>query len=178
MFYRVAGVKNLNEAAGLRRTPAGCANRRQRILSGKVRHSSTMACRRKIESPGASCSTTELATGDAPSRNGPGAWTPSAYYRFVLSVSQSRFLSTDFERPFWKRFGKEPYLGFPMDLTNLPALRNDQKAGSGSFDTGSGSELTSLQLAFRLPSTPSPLRVGAILVPGPCTKTGPRDSCD
>jgi hypothetical protein len=33
-----------------------------------------------------------------------------------------------------------------MDLTNLQALLNDQKAGSGS-------ELTSHQLAFKLPST-------------------------
>ena len=44
---------------------------------------------------------------------------------------------------FWKRFGKEPSLGFPMHLTNLHALRNDQKAGSRS-------EWTSHQLAFRL----------------------------
>ena len=47
---------------------------------------------------------------------------------------------------FWKRFGKEPSLGFPMELTNLQALLHDQKAGSGS-------EWTSHQLAFRLPST-------------------------
>jgi HD-GYP domain-containing protein (c-di-GMP phosphodiesterase class II) len=46
---------------------------------------------------------------------------------------------------FWKRFGKEPSFAFPMDLTNLQALLNDQKAGSGR-------EWTSHQLAFRLPS--------------------------
>src|SRR5882762_1972693 len=81
-----------------------------------------------------------------PSGNWPCAWTPSDYYRFLLSVSRNRFLSTDLQSAFWKRFGKEPSLGFPMDLTNLHALLNDQKAGSRS-------ELTSHQLAFRLPHT-------------------------
>jgi hypothetical protein len=71
---------------------------------------------------------------------------PSDYYRFLLSVSRRRFLSTDLQSAFWKRFGKEPSLGFPMDLTNLHALLNDQKAGSHS-------ELTSHQLAFRPPHT-------------------------
>jgi hypothetical protein len=71
---------------------------------------------------------------------------PSDYYRFLLSVSRNRFLSTDLQSAFWKRLGKEPSLGFPMDLTNLHALLNDQKAGSRS-------ELTSHQLAFRLPHT-------------------------
>src|SRR5467141_3928501 len=79
-----------------------------------------------------------------PSRNWPCAWTPSDYYRFLLSVSRNRFLSTDLQSAFWKRFGKELSFGFPMDLTNLHALLNDQKAGSRS-------ELTSHQLAFRLP---------------------------
>src|SRR5882762_9597874 len=80
-----------------------------------------------------------------PSRNWPCAWTPSDYYRFLLSVSRNRFLSTDLQSAFWKRFGKSPSFGFPMDLTNLHALLNDQKAGSRS-------ELTSHQRAFRLPS--------------------------
>src|SRR5712691_3907581 len=79
-----------------------------------------------------------------PSRNWPCAWTPYDYYRFLLSVSRNRFLSTDLQSAFWKRLEKEPSLGFPMDLTNLHALLNDQKAGSRS-------ELTSRQLAFRLP---------------------------
>src|SRR6266849_3295905 len=78
-----------------------------------------------------------------PSRNWPCAWTPSDYYRFLLSVSRNSFLSTDLQSAFWKRFGKEPSLGFPMDLTNLQALLNDQKASSHS-------EWTSHQLAFRL----------------------------
>src|SRR6266853_264778 len=78
-----------------------------------------------------------------PSRDWPCAWTPSDYYRFLLSVSRNRFLSTDLQSAFWKRFGKEPSLGFQMDLTNLHALLNDQKAGSRS-------EWTSHQLAFRL----------------------------
>src|SRR6266481_5957317 len=69
---------------------------------------------------------------------------PSDYYRFLLSGSRNRFLSTDLQSAFWKRLGKEPSLGFPMDLTNLHALLNDQKAGSHS-------ELTSHQLALRLP---------------------------
>src|SRR5712691_6335305 len=77
-----------------------------------------------------------------PSGNWPCAWRPSDYYRFLLSDSRNRFLSTDLQSAFWKRFGKEPSLGFPMDLTNLHALPNDQKAGSRS-------ELTSHQLAFR-----------------------------
>src|SRR5882762_3704148 len=64
-----------------------------------------------------------------PSRNWPCAWTPSDYYRFLLSVSRSRFLSTDLQSAFWKRFGKSPSLGFPLDLTNLHALLNDQKGG-------------------------------------------------
>src|SRR5713226_1310077 len=81
-----------------------------------------------------------------PSRNWPCAWTPSDYYRFLLSVSRNSFLSTDLQSAFWKRFGKEPSLGFPMDLTNLHAFLNDQKAGSRS-------ELTSHQLAFRPPHT-------------------------
>src|SRR5260370_14798851 len=78
-----------------------------------------------------------------PSSDWPCAWTPSDYYRFLLSVSRNRFLSTDLQSAFWKRFGKEPSLGFQMDLTNLHALLNDQKAGSRS-------EWTSHQLAFRL----------------------------
>src|SRR6266478_3119729 len=69
---------------------------------------------------------------------------PSDYCRFLLSVSRNRFLSTDLQSAFWKRLGKEPSFGFPMDLTNLHALLNDQKAGSHS-------ELTSHQLALRLP---------------------------
>src|SRR5260370_33030100 len=77
-----------------------------------------------------------------PSRNWPYAWRPSDYYRFLLSDSRNRFLTTDLQSAFWKRFGKEPSLGFPMDLTNLHALPNDQKAASRS-------ELTSHQLAFR-----------------------------
>src|SRR6267143_3882247 len=81
-----------------------------------------------------------------PSRDWPCAWTPSDYCRFLLSISRNRFLSTDLQSAFWKRFGKSPSLGFPMDLTNLHALLNDQKAGSRS-------ELTSHQLAFRLPHT-------------------------
>src|SRR5260370_29765507 len=81
-----------------------------------------------------------------PSRNWPCAWTQSDYYRFLLSVSRNRFLSTDLQSAFCKRFGKEPSLGFPTDLTNLNALLNDQKAGSRS-------ELTSHQLAFRLLQT-------------------------
>src|SRR6266436_6313367 len=54
---------------------------------------------------------------------------PSDYYRFLLSGSRNRFLSTDLQSAFWKRLGKEPSLGFPMDLTNLHALLNDQKGG-------------------------------------------------
>src|SRR6267143_1171291 len=80
-----------------------------------------------------------------PSRNWPCAWTPSAYCRFLLSIPRNRFLSTDLQSAFWKRVRKEPSFGFPMDTTNLQALLNDQKAGSGS-------KLTSHQLAFRLPS--------------------------
>src|SRR5260370_19987744 len=76
------------------------------------------------------------------SGNWPCAWRPSDYYRFLLSDSRNRFLSTDLQSAFWKLFGKEPSLGFPMDLTNLHALPNDQKAASRS-------ELTSHQLAFR-----------------------------
>src|SRR5260370_28509398 len=64
-----------------------------------------------------------------PSRNWPCAWTQSDYYRFLLSVSRNRFLSTDLQSAFCKRFGKEPSFGFPMDLTNLHALLNDQKGG-------------------------------------------------
>src|SRR6267378_5228446 len=64
-----------------------------------------------------------------PSRDWPCAWTPSDYYRFLLSVSRNRFLSTDLQSAFWKRFGKEPSFGFPMDLTNLHALLIDQKGG-------------------------------------------------
>src|SRR5713101_4278059 len=86
-----------------------------------------------------------------PSRNWPCAWTPSDYYRFLLSVSRNSFLSTDLQSAFWKRFGKEPSLGFPMDLTNLQALLNDQKASSHS-------EWTSHQLAFRLLHTRAPHR--------------------
>src|SRR6266702_4749471 len=78
-----------------------------------------------------------------PSGNWPCAWRPSDYYRFLLSDSRNRFLSTDLQSAFWKLFGKEPSLGFPMDLTNLHALPNDQKAASRS-------ELTSHQLVFRL----------------------------
>src|SRR6266853_1862178 len=78
-----------------------------------------------------------------PSRNWSYAWRPSDYYRFLPSDSRSRFLSTDLQSAFWKRFGKEPSLGFPMDLTNLHALLNDQKAGSRSGST-------SHQLVFRL----------------------------
>src|SRR6267378_4123832 len=81
-----------------------------------------------------------------PSRNWPCAWTQSDYCRFLLSIPRNRFLSTDLQSAFWKRFGKEPSFGFPMDLTNLQALLNDQKAGSGS-------EWTSHQLAFRPPHT-------------------------
>src|SRR6266702_7365848 len=77
-----------------------------------------------------------------PSGNWPCAWRPSDYYRFLLSDSRNRFLSTDLQSAFWKLFGKEPSLGFPMDLTNLHALPNDQKAASRS-------ELTSHQLVFR-----------------------------
>src|SRR5712691_10692341 len=77
-----------------------------------------------------------------PSGNWPCAWRPSDYYRFLLSDSRNRFLSTDLQSAFWKRFGKEPSLGFPMDLTNLHALPNDQKAASRSGST-------SHQLAFR-----------------------------
>src|SRR5260370_8567805 len=77
-----------------------------------------------------------------PSGNWPCAWRQSDYYRFLPSDSRNRFLSTDLQSAFWKLFGKEPSLGFPMDLTNLHALLNDQKAGSHS-------ELTSHQLAFR-----------------------------
>src|SRR6267154_4089746 len=80
-----------------------------------------------------------------PSRDWPCAWTQSDYCRFLLSIPRNRFLSTDLQSTFWKRFGKEPSFGFSMDLTNLQALLNDQKAGSGN-------ELTSHQLAFRLPS--------------------------
>jgi hypothetical protein len=47
----VAGERNLSEAVRLRRTPAGCANRRLRILTCKVRPSHTMACMRKLEKP-------------------------------------------------------------------------------------------------------------------------------
>src|SRR5882762_228287 len=64
-----------------------------------------------------------------PSRNWPCAWTPSDYCRFLLSIPRNRFLSTDLQSAFWKRFGKEPSFGFPMDLTNLHALLNDQKGG-------------------------------------------------
>src|ERR1700674_5732485 len=78
----------------------------------------------------------------------PGAWVPtrcriigSGESSSRGSISRNRFLSTDLQSAFWKRFGKEPSFGFPMDLTNLQALLNDQKAGSGS-------ELTSHQLAF------------------------------
>src|SRR6266702_4348568 len=78
-----------------------------------------------------------------PSRNWSYAWRPSDYYRFLLSDSRNRFLSTDLQSAFWKLFGKEPSRGFPMDLTNLHALPNDQKAASRS-------ELTSHQLVFRL----------------------------
>src|SRR5713101_445209 len=77
-----------------------------------------------------------------PSGNWPCAWRPSDYYRFLLSDSRNRFLSTDLQSAFWKLFGKEPSLGFPMDLTNLHALPNDQKAASRSGST-------SHQLAFR-----------------------------
>src|SRR5260370_6068484 len=77
------------------------------------------------------------------SGNWPCAWRPSDYYRFLPSDSRNRFLSTDLQSAFWKLFGKEPSLGFPMDLTNLHALPNDQKAASRS-------ELTSHQLVFRL----------------------------
>src|SRR5882762_10363748 len=64
-----------------------------------------------------------------PSRNWPCAWTQSDYCRFLLSIPRNRFLSTDLQSAFWKRFGKEPSFGFPMDLTNLHALLNDQKGG-------------------------------------------------
>src|SRR6266853_2211942 len=64
-----------------------------------------------------------------PSRDWPCAWTQSDYFRFLLSVSRNRFLSTDLQSASWKRFGKEPSFGFPMDLTNLHALLNDQKGG-------------------------------------------------
>src|SRR5467141_2643265 len=64
-----------------------------------------------------------------PSGNWPCAWTPSDYCRFLLSIPRSRFLSTDLQSASWKRFGKEPSFGFPMDLTNLHALLNDQKGG-------------------------------------------------
>src|SRR6266481_6958343 len=64
-----------------------------------------------------------------PSRDWPCAWTQSDYCRFLLSVSRNRFLSTDLQSAFWKRFGKEPSFGFPMDLTNLHALLIDQKGG-------------------------------------------------
>src|SRR6266849_4146879 len=36
-----------------------------------------------------------------PSRNWPCAWTPSDYYRFLLSVSRNRFLSTDLQSAFF-----------------------------------------------------------------------------
>jgi len=45
--------------------------------------------------------------------------------------------------------GKEPSRGFPIHLTNLHALLNDQKAGSRNGST-------SHQLAFGLPSTVTP----------------------
>src|SRR6266481_5060718 len=64
-----------------------------------------------------------------PSRDWPCAWTQSDYCRFLLSVARNRFLSTDLQSASWKRFGKEPSFGFPMDLTNLHALLNDQKGG-------------------------------------------------
>src|SRR6266478_5598788 len=36
-----------------------------------------------------------------PSRNWPCAWTPSDFYRFLLSVSRNRFLSTDLQSAFF-----------------------------------------------------------------------------
>src|SRR5712691_10665632 len=77
-----------------------------------------------------------------PSGNWPCAWRPSDYYRFLLSDSRNRFLSTDLQSAFWKLFGKEPSLGFPMDLTNLHALLTTKRR------TLAG-ELTSHQLASR-----------------------------
>src|SRR5882762_8895373 len=77
-----------------------------------------------------------------PSRNWPCAWTQSDYCRFLLSIPRNRFLSTDLQSAFWKRFGKEPSFGSPMDLTNSLALLNDKaftfvrsigKAKDGSF---------------------------------------------
>jgi hypothetical protein len=68
----------------------------------------------------------------------------------LLPLPQERIpgqvLIDGFAERFLERFGKEPSLGFQMDLTNLHALLNDQKAGSRS-------ELTSHPLAFRLLDT-------------------------
>src|SRR6266481_7538641 len=78
-----------------------------------------------------------------PSRNWPCAWTPSAYYRFLLSVSRSRFLSTDLQSAFWKRFERIVVPRLPEDLTKPTRFAQRPKAGSRS-------ELTSHQLALRL----------------------------
>ena len=57
---------------------------------------------------------------------------------------------------FWKRFGKEPSLGFPMDLTNLHALLNAQKALWQRIDFAS----TRIQAA-KYPSLLPYRRIGA-----------------
>ena len=60
---------------------------------------------------------------------------------------------------FWKRFGKEPSLGFPMDLTNLHALLNAQKALWQRIDFAS----TRIQAA-KYPSLLPYRRIGVLVV--------------
>src|SRR5260370_3447791 len=48
-----------------------------------------------------------------PARNWPCAWTPSAYYRFLLSVSRNRFLSTDLQSAFLEALRKRAVLRLP-----------------------------------------------------------------
>src|SRR5713101_6662620 len=54
-----------------------------------------------------------------PSRNWLCAWTPSDYYRFLLSVSRSRFLSTDLQSAFLTALRKRAVLRLP-DSSHQP----------------------------------------------------------
>src|SRR6266849_6161813 len=54
-----------------------------------------------------------------PSGNWPCAWTPSDFYRFLLSVSRNRFLSTDLQSAFWAALRKRAVPRLP-DSSHKP----------------------------------------------------------
>src|SRR6266478_3982772 len=78
-------------------------------------------------SPGASCSTAELATGDGHRGTGPVPGRRPTFTASFLAFPEQVLIDGFAERFFWQRFGKDPSRSFPIHRTNPHALLNDQR---------------------------------------------------